>query len=179
MKGKKGLFLATFMLMMLIGLAASGAAVASPAKAPAHFSACVSGTVELISETPGSQTINQETGEVVMIGTVVTYAFHGDLEGTFRETLIERGSLVTGLYTLHGRVTFVGTLNGKKVRWAGCTSGNGFLDPASAGTAGWEKSTITVISSAGAFPHLRGSIKAYGSWTAESGSGTYGGWLFS
>ena len=173
MRGKKIIFLAVFVVVMVVGLAASGTALASPAKALTHHSVCASGILVPIGQTPGTTTVDPATGEVVVIGAVTTWALHGDLEGTYCETIDQHGSLITGLYTFRGRATFVGTLDGKKIRWAGPVRGNGFLDPASGGTAGWEKCTVVITRSAGCLPHLRGFLKASGSWSAEGGSATY------
>jgi hypothetical protein len=176
MKGKRTLFLIVFTLVMLVGLVATGTALAAPGQKCLHQPAQVKGDVVLVSEVIGTATTNPDTGERVVIGTVVTYAFHGDLEGTFVEKLNERG-FPAGNYTLQGQVTFVGTLWGKKVRWAGCVRGEGFVDPAAGYQAGWEKSHIIITCSAGSLPHLRGTIDAYGSWTPSSGSGGYTGLL--
>ncbi len=175
MRAKKTVFLTALTLMLLLGLVAAGTALAAPAGLDVHSPTHVAGAIVPVSEVPGSRTIDFVTGNTVSIGNVVTYAFHGDLEGTFVETTNDNGNINTGLYTFVGQVTFDGTLNGKKTHWVGAIAGDGFLDPSQGYTAGHEAGTISVTSSASPLSHLRGTIHAYGSWTPTSGSATYWG----
>jgi hypothetical protein len=179
-KAKKTLFLTVLTLVLLIGLVSTGTAIAAPAHPVMH----VTGTIATppVSQTYGTPYV--QGNQVIEPGNVITYTWHGDLEGTFVEYITVRAPLSQdaligkGPYTLIGRCTFSGMLNGKKISWAACLVGKGYIDPAFV-FRGWETSVVTITSSSG--PHcVRGIITPKGVFDALDptyGSSTYSGWL--
>jgi hypothetical protein len=180
-KAKKTLFLTVLTLTLVVGLVAAGTAVAAPAHHPTH----VAGTIERppLSQTYGTPYLKGDM--VIRPDNVITYAWHGVLEGTFVEYFTVRAPLSDdglngkGPYTLAGRCTFDGTFNGRETHWVGHLKGEGYIDPAFV-FRGWETSVVTITSSTGPLAHLRGHIVARGSFDAldpSYGSATYSGRL--
>ena len=174
------------MLVLLVGLVATGAALAAPGGLGNNQQTRVVGTIELVSGVDGT-ILSQDptTNELVKAGSVYTYKFHGNLEGTFVEGVTARAPVSPpalsgkGPYTLEGWALFDGTLNGKKLSWAADLAGAGYLDPAYA-FRGWETCVSTIASSVCPLPRLRGTIVSTGMFDATDptyGSKTYSGWL--
>lgn len=181
MKAKKTLFLTVLTVMLLVGLVATGTALAAPGGLHATH---IAGTIERppVSQTYGTPSVHGN--QIVRPGNVITYAWHGALEGTFVEYFTDRAPLSPdalngkGPYTLAGKCTFVGTLNGKKISWVACIVGKGYIDPAYL-FRGWETTVITITSSSGPLC-VRGCIIAKGVFDALDptyGFATYSGCL--
>ena len=182
MKAKKTLFLTVFTLMLLVGLVATGVALAAPAGLDVHQPMPVAGAIsppvsEVYEETYVDWS-NPANPMLVRPGNL-TYEFYGDLEGTFVESITMRAPLLTfdGHYTLEGQAAFVGRLNGMEASWAGSIVGRGFIDPEYGGAAGWEGCVTTITSSASPLSHLRGTIVSTGAWGPTGGSASYSGLL--
>jgi len=182
MKAKKTLFLTVFTLMLVVGLAATGAALAAPAGLDVHQPMPVVGAI--------SAPVNEEyedgyvdwtdpANPMLVRAGILTYEFYGDLEGSFVESITMRARFFgfDGHYALEGVATFVGTLNGMKASWAGDIAGRGFIDPAYGGAVGWESCVTTITSSASPLSHLRGTIASTGAWDLTGGSASYSGLL--
>jgi hypothetical protein len=179
-----------FTLMLLVGLVATGAALAWPAGVGHGGSqqTRVVGTIEFVDWVTGDPSlirVDPTTNEFVNPVEVLTYEFHGSLEGTYVESIIVRAPVSPiaqtdkGPYTLEGRSTFVGTLNGKAISWAADLAGAGYLDPAYA-FRGWETSVATITSSGASFSCLRGTVISAGMFDGTDptyGASTYSGFL--
>ena len=189
MKVKKTLLVAMFALILLVGLVATGAALAWPAGVGQGGSqqTRVVGTIEFVDWVHGDPSLRKldpATNEMVMPGDVLTYKLHGDLEGTYVERITVRARLPLdpsgkGPYTLEGRATFAGTLRGKTISWAADIAGAGFIEPAYA-WRGWETCVATITSSSASFPCLRGTVISVGIFDASDptyGANTYSGLL--
>jgi hypothetical protein len=184
-KAKKTLFLTVLTLVLLLGLVTTGTALAGPGGLCVHHATHVAGTIGTPPLSDISGTPYVDGNEIVKPGNVITYAWHGDLEGTFVEYFTGRAPLTQdalngkGPYTLEGKCTFVGTLRGKNISWVAHLKGRGYIDPAYV-FRGWETSVITITCSAGPLKHLRGCIIAKGVFDALDptyGSATYWGFL--
>jgi hypothetical protein len=183
MKAKKTLFLTVFTLMLLVGLVATGAALAAPAGLDVHQPMPVAGAISPpVSEVNGEPYVDWTDPANPMFvrpGNAIMYEFYGDLEGIFVESVTFRAPLLTfdGHYTVEGQATFAGTLNGKKASWTGSIAGSGFIDPVYGGAAGWESCVTTITNSASPPSHMRGTIASTGTWDPTGGSASYSGLL--
>jgi hypothetical protein len=128
MKTKKTLFLVALTLMLLVGLIATGTAIAAPG--PIH-STHVAGTMDYISWTgPAPPTAPDAHGNYLWSDQVVTWLCRGDLEGTYVMTVTYSwsDSDPPGYYAIKGWAKFTGEFRGRKTGWVAVVSGQGQLD---------------------------------------------------
>jgi len=168
MKAKKPLLLIALAvsLLALLVMTWAGSALAAPSPLDNHHSAVVSGSVEYVGWVFGPSTYDKG-GYSYWPGNMLTWKLHGDLEGTYTQTLTYISPLSNpAAYVIEGSAMFTGTILGVNTTWTACVHGAGLLDvsdPANHPFKGKDFWTSTLTGSVTP-AHMRGSIFIAGTY---------------
>jgi hypothetical protein len=169
-------------VLLSVGLL-TGSAVAAPGPLDTHTPLTVTGTVEYVDwifSDPEDWYYDQD-GNLYQPGNLVTWKLHGDLEGTYVQTItyVMPADSWTD-YGIEGRATFEGTVLGAKTKWTANVHGSGVLDISDLENhrfKGEDSWTSTITSSESPLSHMRGSIFIHGFYDSLWNSYAYIGWL--